>query len=99
MALPRTLAEAIRRRRTRKRMSLRDAARDISSHAEGYPIGRTLLHGWERGRTPGRRYLGALAAWLGLPALTVLKLRRAQCRRDRFTHTQHPNILCSTPPL
>jgi transcriptional regulator with XRE-family HTH domain len=81
MAQPRTLSEAIRRRRRRKRMTLREAARDISGHAEGYPVGRTLLHGWERGRTPGRRYLGALAAWLQLPPLAVMRLRRTQLRR------------------
>jgi len=98
MAGPRTLSEAIARRRRRKRMSLRSAAREISSHADGYPIGRTLLHGWERGRTPGRRYLAALAAWLGLPALTVHRLRRAQVRRDRL-HTSNPTAPCPTPPL
>jgi len=89
MAEPRTLSEAIRRRRARKRLTLRATALAISLHAPEYPVGRTLVNGWERGRTPGRRYLQALAAWLGLPALTVLKLRRAQLRRDRHHTTEH----------
>lgn len=92
MATPRTLSEAIRRRRRRKRLTLREAARVLSSHADGYPIGRTLLHGWERGRTPGRRYLSALAAWLELPLLAVLRLRRVQLRRLHpvAAHTPEP---------
>lgn len=98
MAEPRTLSEAIRRRRKRKRLTLRAAAQAISTQAPDYPVGRTLVNGWERGRTPGRRYLQALAAWLGLPALTVLQLRRAQLRRDRL-HTTNPTTPCPTPPL
>jgi transcriptional regulator with XRE-family HTH domain len=98
VSAPRTLAEAIRRRRHRKRLSLRAAAAALSALAKDYPIGATLLHGWERGRTPGRRYLQALADWLGLPPLTVHRLRRAQLRRDRL-HTANPTASCPTPPL
>jgi hypothetical protein len=83
MARPRTVCEAIMRRRRQRRLSLRGAALEIGRHAEGYPVSRTLLHGWEHGRTPGRRYLGAIAAWLGMPLLTVLRLRRVQVGRRR----------------
>lgn len=98
MATPRTLSEAIRRRRRRKRLSLREAARAISDLAPDYPVGRTLVNGWEHGRTPGRRYLLPLATWLGLPLLTVFRLRRVQLRRDRL-HTPNATEPCPTEPL
>lgn len=80
------LAAAIRRRRRRLRQSLRQAAKALGG---SYPVSASLLHHWEQGRTPGRRYLPALAIWLGIPGPLLIRLRRAQ--KHRRTSTANPS--------
>lgn len=78
-----TLSQAVAARRRRQRHSLQDAATALTDASEGYPVSRELVHAWERGHTPGRRYLTALSAYLETPLITLIRLRRHQLHREK----------------
>lgn len=78
-----TLSQTVATRRRRLRHSLSEAATALTTASEGYPVSRELVHAWERGHTPGRRYLTALSVYLEIPLITLIRLRRHQINREK----------------
>jgi transcriptional regulator with XRE-family HTH domain len=84
-----TIGLRLLKARTRQRLSLTAAAVRLSRLC-GLGVSRGLVHHWEHGRVPSRRYLAGIAAFTGRGLVELERLRRRQVRTARAARDPHP---------